>query len=307
MVELLKSYEKHYDFALRLSINAQSVYCGFTGKAASELVFACGEKCVLLECTLKDAKCMLESIKIALVPFFAPVSKSELFELALLSKADEHELNQLKNKMTENQFVVVMINGTKELDSIKEIFSQLVEHELPMIMKQNSLLVLMDIDAESEWLKKLESIRSTMETELYVSVRMRVSSTFEDLNEIKERFEEVKQIQHLIEKYDPACLMAAPSNTWLLEMIDSLSDKKSQQLMNSLMNKDLVGLDDELILTAESFMENNLSVSAAARALYVHRNTLIYRLDKILQLTGLDIRKFEDALKLRLVLILMKK
>ncbi len=307
MNELLKSYEQHYQFQLRLTIDGQSVFCGFKETAASELAFDRDEEHVLLECTQKDAKRTLESIKIALMPFLVSVSENELFELALYSKADEHELGLLKNKMAENQYVLVMMSGTKELDAVKEIFSQLIEHELPMIMKQNNLLVLMDIDAKSDWIRKLEAIRSTMETELFVSIRMSISSVFEDLNEIKDYFEEVKQVQYLIEKYDPACLMAVPSSTWMLEMIDSLSEKKSQKMMNSLIHGDLKQLEDELILTAVSFMENNLSISATARALYVHRNTLIYRLDKILQLTGLDIRIFEDALKFRLAMTLMKK
>lgn len=54
-------------------------------------------------------------------------------------------------------------------------------------------------------------------------------------------------------------------------------------------------LDAETLLTIQKFFENNLNVSETSRQLYIHRNTLVYRLDKIQKLTGLDIRKFDDA------------
>jgi carbohydrate diacid regulator len=55
-------------------------------------------------------------------------------------------------------------------------------------------------------------------------------------------------------------------------------------------------IDGETFHTIQKFFENNLNVSETSRQLYVHRNTLVYRLDKIQKLTGLDLRKFDDAL-----------
>mgnify|MGYP001075269717 CR=1 FL=1 len=58
--------------------------------------------------------------------------------------------------------------------------------------------------------------------------------------------------------------------------------------------------------TAEEFLHTSLNVSETSRNLYMHRNTLMYRLDKIERATGLDIRKFQDAMTFRLVMILYK-
>ncbi len=63
-------------------------------------------------------------------------------------------------------------------------------------------------------------------------------------------------------------------------------------------------LNDEMLLTVNKFFENNLNLSEAARQLFIHRNTLIYRLDKIQRVTGLDLRRFEDAVLLKVVLML---
>ena len=61
------------------------------------------------------------------------------------------------------------------------------------------------------------------------------------------------------------------------------------------------------IPTAEVFLENNLNVSETSRKLFLHRNTLTYRLDKIERQTGLDIRKFSDAVTFRLITVLFKQ
>ena len=65
-------------------------------------------------------------------------------------------------------------------------------------------------------------------------------------------------------------------------------------------------LNDEMQKTVEKFFENSLNLSEAARNLYIHRNTLIYRLEKIQRITGLDLRNFEDAVLLKVLIMLGK-
>ena len=64
--------------------------------------------------------------------------------------------------------------------------------------------------------------------------------------------------------------------------------------------------DAEMVETADVFLENNLNVSETARILFLHRNTLTYRLDKIEKQTGLNVRKFSDAVTFRLITVLLK-
>ena len=65
-------------------------------------------------------------------------------------------------------------------------------------------------------------------------------------------------------------------------------------------------LDSETLFTINKFFENNLNVSEAARKLFVHRNTLVYRLEKIKKLTGLDLREFDDAITFKVALMVKK-
>ena len=65
-------------------------------------------------------------------------------------------------------------------------------------------------------------------------------------------------------------------------------------------------LDEETLTTINTFLENNLNVSETSRQLYVHRNTLLYRLEKLEKYTGLDIRIFDDALTLKIALMVVR-
>ena len=64
--------------------------------------------------------------------------------------------------------------------------------------------------------------------------------------------------------------------------------------------------DEETLVTINRFFDNNLNVSETSRQLYIHRNTLVYRLDKLQKMTGLDIRIFEDAITFKIALMVVK-
>ena len=65
-------------------------------------------------------------------------------------------------------------------------------------------------------------------------------------------------------------------------------------------------LDEDTLETINKFFENNLNVSETSRKLYVHRNTLVYRLEKIKKLTGLDLREFDHAIVFKVAMMVKK-
>ena len=71
-------------------------------------------------------------------------------------------------------------------------------------------------------------------------------------------------------------------------------------------NKSPDDFDDETLTTINKFFDNNLNVSETSRQLYIHRNTLVYRLDKLQKSTGLDLRVFEDAITFKIALMVVK-
>ena len=89
----------------------------------------------------------------------------------------------------------------------------------------------------------------------------------------------------------------------LKEAVSCLGEKQAEHIaaFGDIRGLKKVFADAELMRTAERFIECSLNISAAARELYMHRNTMMYRLDKIKRLTGLDIRLFYDAVAFRLL------
>jgi carbohydrate diacid regulator len=93
------------------------------------------------------------------------------------------------------------------------------------------------------------------------------------------------------------------------KIIEDLPKPRRNEYLDLLLDSEAedVFTDKEMIQTAEVFLENNLNVSETSRKLFLHRNTLTYRLDKIERQTGLDIRKFSDAVTFRLITVLYKQ
>ena len=88
--------------------------------------------------------------------------------------------------------------------------------------------------------------------------------------------------------------------------LSRMISEKCVEILNALIPGDFDLLDEELINTAAVFMNNDLNLAAAAKDLFVHRNTLVYRLDKIKKITGLDLRQFDHAIVFKIALMVKK-
>lgn len=94
----------------------------------------------------------------------------------------------------------------------------------------------------------------------------------------------------------------------LVKIFNEIPKIKLEEYLEQLMPRNLRSIfnNAELVSTAEEFLENSLNISETSRKLFMHRNTLIYRLDKLESETGLNIKKFSDAINFRIITILIK-
>lgn len=102
--------------------------------------------------------------------------------------------------------------------------------------------------------------------------------------------------------------MIALNSTLLGKLISSISDKEVARF-NGILEYDKVKkffADEELVDTVEVFLRNDLSIIRASAQANVHRNTMVYRLEKIKKLLGLDIKKFEDAVTIQIIMLSYK-
>ena len=104
--------------------------------------------------------------------------------------------------------------------------------------------------------------------------------------------------------FDENITMMSYENLGIGRLIYQLPTTLCEMFLSEVFKKGSVeSLDEETLFTIQKFFENNLNVSETSRKLFVHRNTLVYRLEKIKKLTGLDLREFDNAIVLKVALM----
>ena len=102
-------------------------------------------------------------------------------------------------------------------------------------------------------------------------------------------------------------LIVSYDNLGIARIIYQLPTPLCEQFLREVFKRGSIDtLDHETLFTIQKFFENNLNVSETSRKLFVHRNTLVYRLEKIKKLTGLDLREFDDAIVFKVALMVKK-
>ena len=137
----------------------------------------------------------------------------------------------------------------------------------------------------------------------YVSV----GTVVNDLKDVSHSYKEAKMALEVSKIFEPdSCIMNYDTlgiGRLIYQLPIPLCKLFIKEVLHGLAMEDF---DDETLATLSKFFENNLNVSETARQLYIHRNTLVYRLDKLLKITGLDLRNFEDAVTFKITLMVSK-
>lgn len=109
-------------------------------------------------------------------------------------------------------------------------------------------------------------------------------------------------------EFDPKSDIYSYKEYALIKALSGLSATEMEKYVKTVLDKNYreVLADEELMVAADAFIKHSLNISEASRSMYVHRNTLIYRLDKIEKLTGLNIRSFNDAMTFRVACLVYK-
>ena len=144
--------------------------------------------------------------------------------------------------------------------------------------------------------------------ELGIKVKIFIGGFANNFANISSSYKQAKLTEQYYKNYGYKGDVCAYKDFALIKLTEEISQIKLSELLSAITTPEIKEVlnDEELLETAENFLSNDLNVSETSRVINVHRNTLMYRLDKIEKLTGLDIRKFNDALDFRLISILYK-
>ncbi|MCI2058710.1 MAG: helix-turn-helix domain-containing protein [Oscillibacter sp.] len=148
-----------------------------------------------------------------------------------------------------------------------------------------------------------EALRSGNESTVVVGIGTVVSH----LRDLTKSYKEAQIAIEVGKVFDTEKYVINYENLGIGRLIYQLPTTLCEMFLQEVFKKNPIdALDKETLFTIHKFFENNLNVSETARKLFVHRNTLVYRLEKIKKLTGLDLREFDDAITFKVALMVKK-
>ena len=155
--------------------------------------------------------------------------------------------------------------------------------------------------------KVARSIVDTMQSEFYLKVVVGVGTVVSSLKDLARSYKEAQVAIEVGKVFDTEKSVVNYENLGIGRLIYQLPNTLCEMFLNEVFKMGaLESLDRETLLTIQSFFENNLNVSETSRKLFVHRNTLVYRLEKIRKITGLDLREFDHAITFKVALMVKK-
>ncbi|KAB3528810.1 PucR family transcriptional regulator [Alkaliphilus serpentinus] len=150
-------------------------------------------------------------------------------------------------------------------------------------------------------------IRDTINAELLIDIKITISRGYDKLQDIYEAFKETMEVIEIGKVFFPGEHVLNTENIKLERLIYSIPYKERRKIYIENFKKDLYDkMEEDLVYTMEVLLNSDLNLGEAAGKLYIHRNTLNYRLDKFYRDTGLDLRKFNDAMFFKLSWLLRK-
>jgi len=159
--------------------------------------------------------------------------------------------------------------------------------------------------AEIEKVAKI--IIDTLNTETMVRAMVGIGTVADNLADIAVSFKEAQTALTVGDIFSNDSSIFHYDNLGLGRLIYQLPENLCRLFLKEVFREgSFESLDAEYLNTIQKFFDNNLNVSETARQMYVHRNTLVYRLDKIKKITGLDLTRFDDAIILKFAMLIKK-
>lgn len=232
------------------------------------------------------------------------ISESEARQL-LIRKASDEKPAEL--------FLLHFDNKLDEDSGVLSVLSELFDTSTTEILRMddNEVLVL-HFRHKKHDISELEEtagyLVDTMNTEALASVSVSYDSMALDFSELPLTYRHLKAAMKIGRTFRTSERIFGYHSLGLGKLISSISDESAREFLEEeLPGIDFRQFDSETMNTIEVFFASGLNIAEAARALYLHRNTLVYRLDKFKKTTGCDLQNFDDAVKIRIGMLLSQK
>lgn len=175
---------------------------------------------------------------------------------------------------------------------------------------ENSVVIVKEIaesDSKAEIEKTAVMIKNHLDKEGISRVHVAYGNIVNELKEVSRSYKEAKMAMDVGKIFFEERCVIAYSELGIGRLIYQLPIPLCKMFIHEIFGgRNPDDFDEETISTIHKFFENSLNVSETSRQLFIHRNTLVYRLDKLQKSTGLDLRVFEDAITFKIALMVVK-
>ena len=195
------------------------------------------------------------------------------------------------------------------LETVRNIFSAKSKDFITAVDEKNIILV-KEVKANETYddlSKTAKVIVDMLNTEAMSTVHVAYGTIVNEIKEVSRSYKEAKMALDVGKIFYGNRNIIAYSNLGIGRLIYQLPIPLCKMFIKEIFDgKSPDEFDEETLTTINKFFENSLNVSETSRQLYIHRNTLVYRLDKLQKSTGLDLRVFEDAITFKIALMVVK-
>ena len=245
------------------------------------------------------------------------MDKNSFFQDLLLDNmllVDVYNQAKKLNVETEARRVVLVIEPKRETDNLvletmKGLYATGTKDFVTAVEEGHIILIktLQSTDSYRDVSHIAKTIVDTLSAEVMVDIRVAYGTIVNELKEVSKSYKEAGVALDVGRIFYEEKNVLAYSELGIGRLIHQLPYPLCEMFLREVFHgKGLAQFDEETLSTVNAFFDNDLNISETARKLYIHRNTLGYRIDKILRNTGLDIRKFDDALTFKIAMMVSK-
>ncbi len=186
-------------------------------------------------------------------------------------------------------------------DRSKDYVINIGDHNIVVVKELDKSV---DADELIEYTTKLvKDMQDLHDIKVYAGI----SSIVDSLNQLARAYKEARISLEVGKVFDTEKIIMSYEGLGIGRLVYQLPTTLCEIFLSEVFKKgSLESLDRETLMTVQAFFKNNLNVSETSRKLFVHRNTLVYRLEKIRKLTGLDLREFDNAVTFKVALMVKK-
>ena len=195
------------------------------------------------------------------------------------------------------------------LETVRSLFAGKTKDFITAVDEKNIILVkeVKQGETQEDLERTANVILDMLNTEAMTKVHVAFGTVVGDIKEVSRSYKEAKMALDVGKIFYSDKNVIAYSRLGIGRLIYQLPIPLCKMFIKEIFDgKSPDEFDDETLSTINKFFENSLNVSETSRQLYIHRNTLVYRLDKLQKSTGLDLRVFEDAITFKIALMVVK-